>query len=173
MGILSGVSIMKKIEFSNGLHTIVDDEDFAWLSEYTWWSDLKKNGLRYAYTKVYRANGIRTSMPMSRMILGVISKRLVVDHINCNSLDNRRENLRICTYRQNQQNRRSMFRSSRYPGVSYDKNTGKFRTSISVDRKTFCLGSYSSERDAAIVYESAVRRISGEELVCKMGRCVQ
>lgn len=98
--------LMKKIQIG-GHHkdseirgyALVDDENFEWLNQWKW-SHLKS----YDYTGyvVKRKNGF---ILMHRLIMDT-PKGMEVDHINGNSLDNRKENLRNCTHQQNQCNQR-------------------------------------------------------------------
>jgi len=78
-----------------------------------------------------------------------------VDHINHNGLDNTRSNLRVCTRRQNQQNRRVRENtSSIYKGVSLTP-CGKWRSKVTVDGVEHRLGNFETEKDAALAYDSA------------------
>ena len=72
---------------------IVDDVDYQGLNHFRWCFDG-----RYAQR---RKDGKLIRMHVE--ILGT-PKGLVTDHLNGNSLDNRRENLRVCTQKQNMQN---------------------------------------------------------------------
>ena len=77
----------------------------------------------------------------------------IVDHINGNPLDNRRENLRIASGKQNQGNRKkSSGTSSRYKGVSRQPNM-RWRAQIKIDGKQTSLGTYSTELEAAMAYD--------------------
>jgi hypothetical protein len=81
------------IELTKGMRTLVDDEDHEWLSQWKWQAH-KSSTLWYAV----RTGTIR----MHRLILGLEkSDKRVVDHLNKDSLDNRRANLRICTIHEN------------------------------------------------------------------------
>lgn len=74
---------------------------------------------------------------MSRAILGVDE---FVDHINHNTLDNRKENLRVVTKSQNQMN-------SNYKGVS-KREDGRFYAYIKLNQKMINLGVYIYEEEA-------------------------
>ena len=78
----------------------------------------------------------------------------VVDHINRNSLNNRRCNLRICTQKENLRNGRPSRRStSRFKGVYFDKQTRKWIAKIGYNGKTIHLGSFEDEVEAAKAYD--------------------
>lgn len=83
---------MRRITLTNGESTIVDDDDFNMLSQYTW------SYCRYPMTTLYYPlNGSRYRRPysMHHFIMGCPIRGMVIDHINRDKLDNRRANLRI------------------------------------------------------------------------------
>ena len=82
---------------------------------------------------------------------------LHVDHINGDRLDNRPENLRLLTASQNSRSYRSISdsASSRYRGVSWYKKPKKFTSSIKVHNKSYNLGYFTSELEAAMAYNYA------------------
>ena len=100
------------------------------------------------------------SIQMHREILNP-PPNMKVDHIDGNGLNNQKSNLRIVTNRQNQQNRHHK-RTSKYPGVSWAGNIGKWRTQIQLNGKRYYLGSFDLEVDAATVYKVACAEI-GEQ----------
>ena len=72
-----------------------------------------------------------------------------VDHIDRNTLNNRRENLRICTRQENSRNKtKQRNNTSGYKGVSWDKAKKKWRAFISVDKKQIFLGRYDNIEEA-------------------------
>ena len=80
---------------------------------------------------------------------------MVVDHINHNTLDNRRENLRICTQQQNQMNMSlNNKNTSGYSGV--DKlPSGKWRSRIHINNKEKHLGVFDTYEDAIAARQQA------------------
>lgn len=87
----------------------------------------------------------------------------VVDHINCNGLDNRRANLRVCTVQQNLMNceRVQRKRATPYKGVSLGKD-GKYYPRLMVKGKMLNMGSFATAEEAARVYDEAALRHCGE-----------
>lgn len=86
-----------------------------------------------------------------------------IDHKDCDKLNNNIENLREVIRSQNNMNaqkRKGM--SSIYKGVSFDKSTNKWISSIGKDRKKIFLGRYKNEKDAAIAYDKAALELFGE-----------
>ena len=95
--------------------------------------------------------------------MGKPQKGMVVDHINRIGLDNRKENLRIATRSQNQQNRRSRRNtSSQYKGVSWTKRDKRWQAKIGHKRKVICLGDFTCEHQAALAYNEKATELWGE-----------
>lgn len=86
--------------------------------------------------------------------LGLFSGSLV-DHKNCNPLDNRRENLRISTKSLNSANMRKVNRStsSNFKGVSWHIKAKKWAAYINKNRVRYHLGLFDSEIEAAKAYD--------------------
>ncbi len=89
---------------------------------------------------------------------------MCVDHIDNNSLDNRKANLRFATPAQNARNRRKMAvkTSSKYKGVSYHAGQRKWCAAIRVNGQYKYFGLFQNESDAAKAYDEAARKFHGE-----------
>lgn len=147
----------KAIKLTQGKITLVDDEDFEKLKEYNWqWNK------RYVRRSV-RSNGKRDAILMHRIIVNC-PPDMFVDHINGDTLDNRRCNLRICTHAENMRNYRpkKLSTSSVYKGVTWEKDRKRWRAQIKFSQKNIKLGSFENEEDAAIAYNNAAKQLFGE-----------
>ncbi len=146
----------KLIPLTKGEFAIVDAEDFEWLNRYKWHT---QTGGRTYYARS-RKNG--KMIRMHRLITNA-PKGLVVDHINHNGTDNRKLNLRLCTYAENSHNRRCGRRgSSKYKGVSRCKKKELFLACIRCDGKYYHLGRFKSEIAAAKAYDKKAVQLYGE-----------
>lgn len=89
---------------------------------------------------------------------------VMVDHINGNKLDNRRENLRLCNGSQNQANRISVRGASLFKGVTWQRRAtgGCWKAQIVVNGDTFFLGSYPTDLECAKAYNEAAVKYFGE-----------
>lgn len=141
-----------------GLHIIlIDDEDYEKIYEYQWHVK-KRDNIFYAYSTIWdKKNKKFISIIMHRLIFGLTDSKIQIDHINHNGLDNRKENLRICSNQQNQYNQRPQRNTiSKYKGVS--KNGKYFSASI----KTKLIGYFDKEEDAARAYNIKAKELFGE-----------
>jgi hypothetical protein len=147
----------RRIPLSKGKYAIVDLQDYDWLRQYKW--HINEGRSPYAARNSRVGDGRKkTKIGMHREILGV-KETMVVDHINHNTLDNRRANLRPATVRQNAYNRRKKPNtSSRYKGTYWIKREKKWMADIKVDGRRKRLGYFDSEVEAARAYDSAARK---------------
>lgn len=132
---------MAEIKLTRGLVAKVDDADFPSLSAFNWHARVDSQGKVYAVRRESVANG-RAAVYMHRQIL-CAPEGSDVDHINGESLDNRRSNLRVVSRSENILN--SKYRSM---GVSYCKQTERWYTRIKHDGRRIWLGRYA-ERETA------------------------
>jgi len=155
----------KLIPLSQNKFAIVDAEDYDRLKLYKWCvSKTRHTNYAIRRTKGKMVNGKRAkrkAILMHRFITNA-PRHLVVDHINHNGLDNRKANLRLCTRAENSRNRRSLVnKSSRYKGVSYDKERKLFIACIRCKGKKYFLGRFKSEIKAAKAYDKKARELFG------------
>jgi hypothetical protein len=144
---------VKRIGLTKGFSTIVDDEDYEFLSHYKW---------HYNSGYAKRSQGVvgnRKLAYMSRYIM-LPEENQEVDHINGDPLDNRRENMRICNHEDNLRNITSNRGRSKYKGV-YFRN-GKWVAHIMYQRVNLSLRQWDSEEDAAHAYDAAACWFFGE-----------
>jgi hypothetical protein len=133
-----------KIKTKHG-DILVDDEDAFWLLGTSRGVVIQpaKSHTRYVRV-VHRATRENLGL-LHRLILSPKAHE-VVDHINGNGLDNRRENLRAVTQKENQQNRRVT--TGRAKGVHFRESRGYWIARITVNGKIIHLGNFVLEEDA-------------------------
>tara|TARA_R110002096_G_scaffold299914_1_gene494671 strand:- start:184 stop:747 length:564 start_codon:yes stop_codon:yes gene_type:complete len=165
---------MKKIKLTQDQWALVDDEDYDRLNEHKWCATANKQRGKF-YFYVVRAsprdsNGKRKPIRMHREITNA-PKGKMVDHINGNPLDNRKENLRVCTNQENLRNRgKSKNNKSGYKGVSYRKkakdmineHSKPWWAFIAGNGKGGYLGVYKTKEEAARVYDKKAIELFGE-----------
>lgn len=146
----------REIPLTRGLVAIVDAADFDWLNQWKWHAKRSKSGY-YAARK--RAGQLTF---MHRLVLDT-PQHLRTDHINGNTLDNRRENLRTATPQQNACNRGPIPNSSsQYKGVGHVHSRGKWVAQIKINSRTIRLGYFANEIDAARAYDAKALELFGE-----------
>ena len=143
----------RKIAFA-----LVDPEESTALLKYKWRLYQRPDGSTpYAYRYIPSLKkGRMRALWMHRVILGLTEPApngsLEVDHINQDGLDNRKENLRVISQKHNHQNRSAYKGStSKHRGVSWHKAAGKWIAQARLDKKTYYLGLYVDEEEAASV----------------------
>lgn len=155
---------MKKIELTqrkhgrplqpSGVFVKVDDEDFDELSGHRW-------HLSEGYA---RSNIGGKNTRMHRLICGN-PYGMEIDHINADRLDNRRENLRVCTSSENNMNRKTnKGTASGLKGVY--RHRKKWQAKIQLNGKTRNLGVHASPEDAARAYDKAAKEMFGDFARC-------
>jgi hypothetical protein len=149
----------REIQLTQGFVALVDDEDYEWLNSYKWFS-----AVGYAARDFDYAPKKHRRVLMHRLLLGLeYGDPREADHINHNSLDNRKSNLRICSHKNNQRNQKAQLgKSSVCKGVSWRKDTSKWTAYIDFDGERFHLGCFSTEDEAAKAYDVAAHRFFGE-----------
>jgi hypothetical protein len=140
---------VKYIPLTQGKKAIVDDGDFEWLSKYKW-------QVNHGYAK----RDVRC-IRMHREIIHA-SKGIDVDHINGNTLDNRKRNLRLVNdFQQNQNSAIRKDNISGCRGVNFFKPRGTWSARIQYNGKRIGLGTYHRKSDAMKAYTEASKKYFG------------
>jgi hypothetical protein len=139
---------------------LYDAEDAHKVEPYTW-HVVKGHSTFYVCRQTARPN--RRSILLHREI-AECHKDKMVDHKNGNGLDNRRENLRVCTMSENMMNRRKTSQNSTgYKGVykTGDSKPNPYSAKIQKDGKVYCLGHYKTSEEAARAYDKKAKELHG------------
>lgn len=143
---------MKKILLTQNKYALVDDEDFERVNQIKWFASKSHNKF-YASHHISSINGKRKAILMHRFILGIDQE---IDHINNDSLDNRKENMRICTHSENLRNKK-IYKNNKsgYKGVYFEPSTNKYRTVIRLNKKNIHIGRFNTASEAGFAYNLA------------------
>lgn len=152
-----------EIPLSQNKTAIVDAEDYDNLMQWKWFISCQG---KYAARRIWLSeNSKKQQISMHRQIMGD-PQNMHVDHINGNTLDNRKCNLRICTNLENRRNRKKQKNAttSQYKGVSFARHliTKTWTAAIKVNYKSINLGYFLTELEAAHAYDEAAKKHFGE-----------
>ncbi len=151
---------MAEILLVGGEHAAkVDQSDFERLSQWTWYAH-KSDKAVYARGRITK-DGWHRLIFMHRLLLDC-PEDMCIDHINRDTLDNRRCNLRIATRTQNGWNKPGVVATSRFKGVSWNKKDSLWRAQISYHGKRWYLGESKCEEDCAVMYNVAAQLLHGQ-----------
>ncbi len=146
-----------------GKSAIVDVADYSLVCKYGWSLKDSDPSKEYVHGRVKQLDGRSKTITLHRFILQLTDPKQQVDHINGDSLDNRRANLRVCSGRNNSFNRKKDKRTtltSKYKGV-HKRENGRWRAAIRVDWKLINLGTFLDELGAAKAYNAAAIKYYG------------
>lgn len=140
---------------NNDMKFIFDKDDFELIKQYTWFEDN-----RYIKTNVKNVDTNRYSViKLHRLIMGVVDKNIFVDHINGDTLNNRKNNLRLVTEHQNAMNTK-ISKANRLgcKGVTQVKS-GKYVARIRYNNQGIHIGTFDTLEEAI-----EARRLKENEL---------
>ena len=144
----------------------VDDADFAFMSQFMWHAvrDQKMRRPEAQYLARAWHSGKRKTEYAQRLLLGVTDPCTLVDHKDGDTLNNRRENLRVCSYSQNMQNQKGTWGILGYKGVACHRKprARKYQGRIQIDGRRISLGYYATPEEAARAYNAAALHYFGE-----------
>lgn len=147
------------IFFNDKTSFVIDSSDFQLVSKYTWFKG--KRGYPTAhYSRKLKASS--RTFTLHRLLFG-FPESGDIDHIDGNKMNNRRENMRLCSHQQNMFNQKKRCTNSTgYTGVSFSKSAKKYEAYIHHNGKKKNLGLYRTAVEAAIARDKAALEYFGE-----------
>lgn len=148
-----GIAIIpvKLFNSDDVVFTKVSDCDYYALLEHKWY--LNRGG--YVWSKFGE---------MQCVILQNSNKNKVVDHINHDKIDNQRENLRVVSWILSNRNKRKQEgKSSQYIGVSFHKQSNRWRARMKTNGRERSLGYFDTEEEAKDAYQEEYNRLENLE----------
>ncbi|AYV83595.1 MAG: HNH endonuclease [Hyperionvirus sp.] len=141
--------VQLKLISSDEAYALVSKRSVDVILSFKWY--VGKDGYPTGY------GGRQRGIKMHKLVMqGVRGK--VIDHINRNKLDNRLENLRICTYKENSYN--TSRRNNKFKGVK-KISENKYAATISKDGVSHSINNISSETEAAKIYDMMAEELFG------------
>lgn len=151
---------MKEISIKN-IKILIDDDDFERLSKFKWslGGGRTKDKNRYPCVSI---NG-RTNY-IHRMVLGLKKgDKRFIDHIDRNTYNNQKSNLRIVSRSQNRCNSdREKSNKSGYKGIHWRPQNKKWYVQIAENGKVHYLGLYEDLNEAIRIYNEASLKYHGK-----------
>lgn len=141
---------MKEIEIKGGSKVIIDEDFFGKATLDKWrissWGYVVNGKGKYLHRIVMEAK-----------------EGEQIDHINRNKLDNRKENLRVCSCSENQWNRdKTRSNSSGFKGVSFHKKANKWQVYIRIKNIPKYIGIFPDKVSAAKAYDNEAKKLYGK-----------
>ena len=148
---------------------LYDAEDEDKINKYNW-SVHKQHHCFYVITSMPHPDGgftrggrrRRTTLCLHRLVADT-PKGMDTDHINGDGLDNRKQNLRICTHAENMCNRRlGKNNKSGFKGVNWRKDDKTWHAQIRHNKKKIHIGYFKDKEEAAKAYDRKAIELQGE-----------
>lgn len=154
----------KLIKLTQDQYALVDDEDYDYLNQFKWCADwCRSTNSFYAKRRRLKREPIGPSIIMMHRYIMSAPAKMYIDHINHDTLDNRKCNLRICTASQNAMNRnKQSTNTSGYKGVCWSKSAKKWLARIDINKKSIHLGYFKEKEEAYKVYCEAAKKHHGK-----------
>lgn len=154
----------RQIPLTKNKIAIVDEEDYARISKYTYYCHINEV-YEYAGRGAYLENDrILTQIYLQEDILKIRSnKNQIILFKNGNGLDCRKENLLVVTPGQRNMAQKPVKNSiSKYKGVTFCKQTGRWKARIGYNGKSLWIGRFETEEEAALAYNKRALSLYGD-----------
>lgn len=139
---------------------IIDADDADRVLSHKWCFNKIVAGKYYVHRRLPKADGGKL-IKLHRLIMCVSDRKICVDHINGDTLDNRKENLRLCSQGENMRNYRNAWGKEGIRGIQKTR-TGKYRARIRFLGKFYNIGTFETQYDASVAYSFASSVMHGE-----------
>ncbi len=145
-----------KIYFKNNKDCFLIDDCFSHLLNEYYFSIHKTKTNSY-FASIHKKTRKKTLL--HRLLLKPANRKLDIDHINHNGLDNRLENIRIVNRTINNHNRRNV------SGCYFEERTNKWRAEIHYENKRFKLGRFKTKEEAILAYRAKKKELLGDQFI--------
>lgn len=155
-------AIFLKLKDGSTIEALIDTEHLDVVSAITttWHACYQKDVDSY-YAQAYKYGKRDKCIMMHRLVMSVDEWKVKVDHINHNTLDNRKENLRKVSNAENHQNRKGPNSNTRsgVRGVYWKQQRQKWAAQVKVNYKPHFLGYFETIEEAKNVVEQARKQL--------------
>lgn len=152
----------RSIALTRDQSTLVDADIFEKLANFKWYAYLAPNtGTFYARRNAGAGASKQVTVCLHRVIMNA-AKGEIVDHISGDTLDNRRENLRIVNRFENRWNSKRKLAKTGFRGVVLNRKTGRFIATVCHMKRTLFLGSFVTPEEAGALVADAYLKLRGK-----------
>lgn len=152
---------MKRIKLTQNTFALIDNEDFDFLNQWKWRCQINRNGKMYAVRTSY-SKEIRKTIYMHKLLIPSF-KGYCTDHINGDSLDNQRSNLRIVTKSQDCLNSKlRKDNKSGYRGIYFDNKRHGWIARFMYQGKDVLRKQFKNKEEALLYYREILNNNFGE-----------
>lgn len=145
---------------TQGFVAFIDPDDVPKVGDRSW-NAAKSPASTKWYAQRSNYGGSPRILKLHRAIMNASSKQLI-DHRDGNTFDNRKHNLRQATKAKNNMNAAYGHGTSKFKGVCWKRDIGRWRAYIKIDQKQVSLGVYDDEMEAAKAYDRKALELFGE-----------
>jgi hypothetical protein len=151
-----------ELQLPCGRVALIDDADAPLLAHRRWVSHTNATKTRSNGSKLYVVSYAGGRMVRLHRLLMDAPHGVLVDHVNGDGLDNRRRNLRLTDHSGNRANAAACGGRSRFRGVTWDAQRGKWMARLEVDGRRLYLGRFDSELEAAEAWDATALECWGD-----------
>jgi len=153
------------------IKTVIDTEDLQRLKDlelywHSHWNPSTESYYAKASERYTAEDGTRKgrTLSLTRIILNITDPHILIDHINHDTLDNRKSNLRPLSDRDNSRYRESKNKNNKsgYRNVFWNKNANKWQVHIMINGKNELLGEFDDVHKAGQFAEEMRQKYYGE-----------
>lgn len=142
---------------TNGYQFTISEQDVEFVDSRSWFAQ-GRPGFMYVAATIKEGNKYKIKY-LHRLLFNLTDRKVFIDHVNHNTLDNTRENLRLSTNRLNQTNKHKKSNcSSKYIGV-VKRKSNTWTAAIRNNGTRINLGCFKTEEAAALAYNEAAKTI--------------
>lgn len=155
-------AIYLKLKDGTFIEALIDTEDLAIVNSFTTtWHAVHQKDINSYYAQAFKYGKDKKSVMMHRLIMVAQDWEIKIDHINHNTVDNRKSNLRQLSNAENHQNRKGPNSNTKsgVRGVYWKKQYNKWAAQVKINYKPHFLGYFDTVEEAKKVVESARKQL--------------